>query len=99
MLLPRLGPIAAARPPTAPHRLTATVRFSFGKASRMIDSEAGVSSAAPRAWITRATISQATLSAMPQAAEAARNSVTPARKTRFLPWASARPPAGISMVA
>ncbi len=35
------GKVDAIFPPTAPHRLTATVRFSLGKASRMVVSFRG----------------------------------------------------------
>ena len=97
--LPRLGPTAAARPPTAPHRLTATERLLCGNAASTIDSDAGVSSAAPMACSTRAATSALTLPARPQAAEAARNSVTPIMNSRLRPCASARPPAGISIAA
>ena len=96
---PRLGPTAAAKPPTAPHRLTITVRRLCGNAASTIDSDAGVRRAAPTAWSARAAISQPTLPARPHSADAAMNSVTPSRKTRFLPWLSARPPAGISIAA
>jgi hypothetical protein len=57
---PRLGPTAAAKPATAPHRLTVSARWLCGKAPSTIDSDAGVSSAAPTACSTRAAISQAT---------------------------------------
>ena len=93
------GPTAAAKPPTAPHRLTVSARLLCGNAASTIDSDAGVSSAAPTACSTRAAISQPTLPARPQAADAAMNSVTPSRNTRLRPCVSARPPAGISIAA
>ena len=64
---PRLGPTAAAKPPTAPHRLTVTARRLCGNAASTIDSDAGVSRAAPTACSTRAAISQPTLPARPHA--------------------------------
>lgn len=96
---PRLGPIAAASAPTAPHRLTATVRRFCGNAASTIDSDAGVSRAAPIACSTRAAISHGTLPDNPHAADATRNSVTPIMKIFFRPCVSARPPAGISIAA
>ena len=96
---PRLGPTAAAKPATAPHRLTVTARLLCGNAASTIDSDAGVSSAAPTACSTRAAMSQPTLPASPHAADAAMNSVTPTMNTRLRPCASARPPAGISIAA
>ncbi|KAG1220493.1 hypothetical protein G6F68_021186 [Rhizopus microsporus] len=96
---PRLGPTAAAKPPTAPHRLPATARWEAGKAASTIDNDAGVSSAAPTACSTRAAISHPTLPARPHAAEAARNSTTPTMNMRLRPCVSARPPEGISMAA
>lgn len=64
-----------------------------------MDSEAGVSKAAPTACATRAAISQPTVPARPQAAEAARNSSTPIMNMRLRPCVSASPPDGISMAA
>ncbi|MNL16126.1 hypothetical protein D3C87_1371520 [compost metagenome] len=91
--------MAAAKPPTAPHKLTATARFCVGNAASTIDRDAGVNSAAPTACNTRAAISHPTLPARPQAAEAARNSTTPIMNMRLRPWVSASPPDGISMAA
>ena len=96
---PRLGPTAAAKPPTAPHRLTVSARLCCGNAAMTIDSDAGVSNAAPTACSTRAAISHATLPASPQAADAAMNNATPTRNTRLRPCVSARPPAGMSIAA
>jgi hypothetical protein len=96
---PSVGPTAAAKPATAPHRLTMSARCCCGNAASTIDSDAGVSSAAPIACSTRAAISHATLPANPQATDAAMNNVAPSRNTRLRPYASARPPAGISIAA
>jgi hypothetical protein len=77
---PTAGPKAAARPPTAVHARTALARRSGGKLARTSPSEVGVSSAAPAAWSTRKAISIGRLVAAAQAAEAATNTATPARK-------------------
>ena len=82
---PGSGPPRPRSPPTAPHRLTVSARLLCGNAASTIDSDAGVSSAAPTACSTRAAISHATLPARPQAADAAMNSVTPNRNTRLRP--------------
>ena len=52
----------------------------------------------PAGFDTQGT-NQPTWPAKPQAADAARNKATPNRKTRLRPCVSARPPAGISIVA
>ena len=82
---PRLGPTAAANPPTAPHRLTVTARLLCGKAAITIDSDAGVSIAAPTACTTRVATSVATLAERPQPTDPATNRVTPIRNTRLRP--------------
>ena len=59
----------------------------------MMDSAAGVSSAAPSPWPARAAISAPAADARPLASDAAVNNVRPARKIRRLPATSAaRPP-------
>ena len=50
-----------------------------------MDSDAGVSKAAPTACATRAATSQPTPPARPQAADAARNRATPVRNMRLRP--------------
>ena len=54
---PTTGPSAAAAPPTAVQVRTAPARFSGAVVASTMPSDAGVSSAAPVAWITRKAIS------------------------------------------
>ncbi len=54
---PRVGPVAAAAAAAAPQRPTPVERFSTGKLSRTIASEAGAISAAPTPCRTRKAIS------------------------------------------
>ena len=57
---PTSGPIAIARPPTAPHRPSATARRSFGTAADRIVRVSGVTIAPPTPWIARAAMSMLT---------------------------------------
>ena len=99
LLTPASLSIVLAAFPQEKRALTVSARWFCGKAARTIAREAGVSRAAPTACKARAAISQPTLPASPQAADAAMNSVTPNRNTRLRPCVSASPPAGISIAA
>ena len=54
---PTIGPMATARPAIPPHAPRIAPRFSGGVSSARIVSVSGVTIAAPRPWIARATIS------------------------------------------
>jgi hypothetical protein len=96
---PSTGPSAAAAPPTDVQPRIAPVRLSGGAAASSRPSEAGISSAPPAAWTTRAATSTQTLPAAAQAAEASANTTTPARNAARRPIRSAARPAGTSSAA
>ncbi len=96
---PSDGPVAAATPPIAPHKAVAEARRSAGNSGSSRPSDVGTSSAAPAACSTRAPISTSAVGAIPQAAEAAKNSAMPVKNIRRRPSRSASRPAGTSSAA
>ena len=93
--------IPPSRSPTAPPptAIAAQTPSAFARSAPSanvvvtIESAAGETSAAPRPWSPRITISIVSLCATPQRSEATVKSTTPARKTRLRPIRSpARPP-------
>ena len=75
--LPRLGPVAAATPPTAPEMPIAADRRFGGNSGRTSASELGITSAPPSACTTRAAISRAAFGANPHAIDATVKTVMP----------------------
>src|SRR5579863_9601274 len=96
---PSTGPSAAAAPPTEVHALMVPVRFSGRAAASSRPREAGMSSAPPAAWTTRAATSTQTSGAAAQAAEARPNTTIPVRNAARRPIRSAARPAGTSSAA
>ena len=96
---PRTGPSAAAAPPTEVHARIAPVRRSGGAAASSRLSEAGMSSAPPAAWTTRAPTRTQTSGAAAQAAEASAKMIMPVRNAARRPIRSAARPAGTSSAA
>jgi len=94
---PSSTPAAMPRLPTVPQTASALCRCRPAYAVMMIDSAAGVSSAAPAPCAARATISSIGLCASPLASEAVVNSPTPARNARRrLSRSAMRPPSSSS---
>ena len=91
---PSRTPAAAPKPPTAPQTPSAMFRSRpSAKVVIRIESAAGEIVAAPRPWIARAPISEASLQASPQSSEPIVNTTRPTMKTRRRPRRSAvRPP-------
>jgi hypothetical protein len=96
---PITGPAAAAVPPTAAQSPSAIPRFSAGNSGSSRPSEAGINSAAPAAWTTRAPTRNSTEGDAAQAAEARVKTVSPPRNARLRPTRSAQRPAGTSSAA
>jgi hypothetical protein len=96
---PTTGPSAAAAPPTEVQALIVPVRFSGRAAASSRPSEAGISSAPPAAWTTRAITSTQTFGAAAQAAEATPKTIIPVRNAARRPIRSAARPAGTSSAA
>jgi hypothetical protein len=80
----------------AVHARTAPARFSGAVVASTMPSDAGVSSAAPVAWITRKAISIPRLVAAPQAAEAKVNNSAPNRNAFWRARASDSRPSSTS---
>src|SRR5207253_1390584 len=96
---PTVGPAAAAIPATAVQIPSAQERRSTGTAFRRIESEVGVTAAAPAAWINLAAVSEIGPTASAHRAEAIVKRRRPPTKTRRWPIRSARRPAGTSKAA
>src|SRR3984885_15178884 len=96
---PTTGPSAAAAPPTEVQALIVPVRFSGRAAASSRPSEAGISSAPPAAWTTRAATSTQTSGATAQAADARPKTTIPVRNAARRPIRSAARPAGTSSAA
>ncbi len=96
---PSTGPSAAAAPPTEVQALMVPVRFSGRAAASSRPREAGMSSAPPAAWTTRAATSTHTSGAAAQAAEARPKTIIPVRNAARRPIRSAARPAGTSSAA
>jgi len=78
-----VGPAAAATAPIPPQAPVARPCCRWGKAPRRIDSETGISAAAPTDCPTRKAMSQPIEGDSPQASEKPVNTTRPNRKTRF----------------
>ena len=90
---PTSGPSASAIADTPAHVPMALPRSWGGNALVMIDSVAGIISAAPTPWTAREATSQCSEGAKPIVAEAAAKTTTPIRKTVRRPKMSpSRPP-------
>src|SRR5215831_117191 len=91
---PRRTPATAPTPPTAPQAPSAMFRSRPSvKVVVTIESAEGVIAAAPRPWIARAPISDASLHARPQSSEPSEKRIRPTTKMRRRPRMSAsRPP-------
>ncbi len=93
---PTTGPIESARAETPAHVPIALPRSEAGKAWVMIESVAGIISAAPTPWIARLPISIAGSWASPAVAEVIAKITTPARNISRRPKMSpSRPPVAI----
>ena len=93
------GPSAAATPPMAVQPRIAAARLAGGATDSSRPREAGMSSAPPAAWTTRATTSIQTPVAKAHPAEASAKMTTPARNAVRRPIRSAARPAGTSSAA
>ncbi len=90
---PTTGPMARAIAETPAHVPIAFPRSAGGNALVMIDSVAGIISAAPTPWTARQATSHVSLGANPMAPLARAKIVTPARKALRRPNRSpSRPP-------
>lgn len=78
---PTTGPQAIAMPLTADHRPSASPRIRLGTAWESRVSDSGMTAAAPKPWITRATISWVLVSDSPQPSEARVNRARPSANT------------------
>ena len=94
---PSSGPAASARAETPAQVPIALPRSWAGKALVMIESVAGIISAAPTPWTTRLITSAVSVGASPAVAEEAAKIVTPVRNMRRRPRMSpSRPPVASS---
>ena len=82
---PTSGPMAMARPPTAPHAPRARPRRAGGTAADSRVSVSGMTTAAPTPWSARAAISQLMPGARAAAADPVVNRPRPATNTRRRP--------------
>ena len=90
---PTTGPIESARAETPAQMPIALPRSAAGKVCVMIESVAGIISAAPMPWIARLPISIAGSWASPAVAEVIAKMITPARNISLRPKMSpSRPP-------
>ena len=96
---PRTGPMASASADTPAQVPIALPRSCGGKALVMIDSVAGIISAAPMPWIARPATSALSVGASPMAALESANTTTPTRKARRRPKMSPRRPPVTSSTA
>ena len=94
---PMSGPIASASAETPAQMPIAVPRWRGGNVAVMIDSVAGLISAAPPPCRTRAAISSCPVVERPQRREASVKTTIPTTKSRRLPYASASlPPMSIN---
>jgi hypothetical protein len=96
---PITGPSAAAAPPTEVQALIVPARLSGRAAASSRPSDAGISSAPPAAWTTRATTSTQTSGAAAHAADASPKTIIPVMNAARRPIKSAARPAGTSSAA
>ena len=96
---PSTGPMASARADTPAHVPIALPRSCAGKAFVMIDSVAGIISAAPTPWTARPATSHESVGERPMAALDAAKITTPARNIRRRPKMSPRRPPVTSRTA
>ena len=90
---PTTGPIESARAETPAQMPIALPRSAAGNVCVMIESVAGIISAAPIPWIARLPISIAGSCASPAVAEVIAKMITPARNISLRPKMSpSRPP-------
>jgi len=96
---PRTGPMASASADTPAQVPIALPRSCGGKALVMIDSVAGIISAAPMPWIARPATRALSVGASPMAALESANTTTPTRNARRRPKMSPRRPPVTSSTA
>jgi hypothetical protein len=82
---PTRGPMASAVADTPAQMPIAVPRSRAGNVAEMIDSVAGVRSAAPAPWTTRAPIRKASEEDRPHISDAAVNTTSPIEKKRRRP--------------
>ncbi len=93
------SPTTAAPPATAAHTLTAFVRCASGTVLVIVESVAGITSAAPMPSTPRSAISSVAERAVIAAADPRPKIASPAISARRRPWRSPNAPPGSSSAA